>query len=111
MPLAMAMASSSSSNGTTTITGPKISSCTGFMLGLAAGEQRRRDVEAALHVPGPTAVDHDLAALVAAGGDVALDPVAVRRGDHRADDRVLVERVADLQRRRRIAASRSTTSS
>ena len=70
-------------------------------LGLAPGEQRGGDVVAALHVSRATAVDHDVRALVATRGDVALDAVALRRRDDRADDRVLVERVADLHARRR----------
>ena len=65
----------------------------------AAGDQRRLDVPALLQVRGPTAAGDDLAALLAARRDVALDPRPVRLGDDRADHRVLLERVADLEHR------------
>src|SRR5690606_8823817 len=65
-------------------------------LGLAVGDERRRDVEAAGQV-GPLAAGEQRAALVDAGPDVALDAVALGGRDDRADDRVGGQRVADLQ--------------
>ena len=65
--------------------------------GPAAGDERRRDVEARVGLLGPLAAGDDLAAFVAAELHVALDAVAVRRGDDRADHRAGFVRVADLQ--------------
>ena len=111
MPLAIATASSSSSNGTTTITGPKISSRTGVMSGLAARDQRGGDVEAALHVRRPAAVDHEVGALLGTAGDVRLDAVTLRAAEITGPTMVSVSSGSPTFTLPANAASLSTSSS
>ena len=60
------------------------------------GEQRRLDVPALVEAGRPTAADDEGGALGHAGGDVALDPVALALGHERAALGLGVERIADL---------------
>ena len=64
-------------------------------------QQRRLDVPALVQVLRHLAAGGDRRALVDGLLDVAEHPLAVRLGDQRADDRVVLVRVADLQRLRR----------
>ena len=97
MLLAMATASSSSSNGQHHDHRAEDLLLDRLHLRLAAGEQRRRHVEARARCAPGDDRRRRLGAFVGAGGDVALDAVALRGRDDRPDDRVLVERVAHLQ--------------
>ena len=96
MSLAMAMPSSSSSKGIIVMTGPKISSRATRIV-VVACDQGRGDVVPYGQVGRSLAADHDLATVLSAVCDVRLDPSALRRRDHRPDDRRGVGRVAHLE--------------
>ena len=109
-----ATASSSSSNGMTDSTGPKTSFWAMKLLRRDVGEDGRREEEAvgqAVGIGALAAIDH-----LGAVGHGALATMlsslssCARAGD-RAHLRGRVERVADLDRRRRASPARSSTSS
>src|SRR4051812_18565195 len=60
------------------------------------GEDRRLDVPALVEAGRPAATGDDTSTFVATLGDVALDPVAVTRREHRTDRGFGIERVAHL---------------
>ena len=91
------MPSSSSSNGQHDDDRPEDLLLHDLHVEAATGEQRRRDVVTGVGLLRARAAGHDLGAFGAPGFDVALDPVAVRGGDDRAEHGVGLVRVADLQ--------------